>query len=70
MEGNKDVLLPGDDAIGYLTWPMYKKYSMKFISGHSFSTCRPYERFFYYFHIPPCAHMYAFRVPPPFVYMI
>ena len=40
MEGN-NIFLPGDDALGYLAG-----YSMTFILGHPFNTCRPYERFF------------------------
>ena len=33
MEGNKGIFLVGDDALGYLAGPIYKKYSMTFIWG-------------------------------------
>ena len=66
MEGNKDIFLAGDDGLGYLARPMYKKNSITFIWGHSFSTCGSYDRLFDASHISPCAHMYTFRVPPPF----
>ena len=34
MEGNNDIFLAGDDALGRLTGPMHKKYSMTIICGH------------------------------------
>ena len=70
MEGNNDTFLVGDDALRYLTGPMHKKYSTTFILGYPFSTCRSYSRFFYPSHIHLRAHMYAFRVLPPFAYVI
>ena len=69
-KGNNDILLAGDDALEYLGEPMHKKYSMTFISDDPFSTCGSYDQFFDPFHIPPYEHMYAFRVLPPFVYVI
>ena len=30
MEGNNDISLVGDDALGYLAVPIYKKYSITF----------------------------------------
>ena len=62
--------LAGDDALGYLAGPMHEKYSMTFIWGHPFSTYGSYDQFFDSSHITPYAHMYAFRVPPPFAYVI
>ena len=70
MEGNNDIFLAGDDALGYLTGPVHKKYSMTFIWGHPFSLCGSYDRFFDPSHIPSCAHMYAFIIPPSFAYVI
>ena len=77
MEENKDIFLASDDALGYLVGPMHKKYSMIFIWVHSFSRCGSYsyDQFFDPSHLPTphhplCAHMYAFRVPPPFAYVI
>ena len=63
MEGSKGIFLVGDDALGYLAGPIYKKYSMTFIWGHPFRTCGSYERFFDPSHIPSFAQIYAFRVP-------
>ena len=57
-------------ALGYLARPMHKKYSITFICGHQFSTCESYDRFFGPSHIPLSAHMYTFRVPPLFAYVI
>ena len=34
MEGNNNIFLVGDDALGYLAQLMYKKYSMTFIWDH------------------------------------
>ena len=45
-EGNNDIFLAGDDALGYLTRPTHKRYSMTFIWGHPFSTCGYYDQFF------------------------
>ena len=45
-EGNNDIFLAGDDALGYLTRPMHKRYSMTFIWDHPFSTCGCYDQFF------------------------
>ena len=70
MKRNSDILLAGDDALGYLAGPMHKKYSMTFIWSHPFRTCGSYDQFFNPFYITPSAHMYVFRVPPPFVYVI
>ena len=70
MEGNNDIFLTGDNALGYLAGPMHKKYTMTFIWGHPLSTCRPYDQFFDPSDIPPCAYMYAFRVPSSFAYVI
>ena len=69
MEGNI-IFLVGDDSLGYLAGLMDKKYFMTFIWGHPFSTCRSYDKFFEISHTFPCANMYAFRVPPPFAYVI
>ena len=33
-EGNNDILLAGDDALGYLVGPVHKRYPMIFIWGH------------------------------------
>ena len=70
MEGNKDIFLAGVDALGYLGWPMHKKYSMTFIWDHAFGTCGSYDRSFDPSYVLPCAHMYAFRVLQPFAYVI
>ena len=40
MEGNNDIFFAGDDALKYLAGPVHKKYSMTFIWGHPFDTCR------------------------------
>ena len=70
MEGNNDIFVAGADVLGYLARPKHKKYFMAFIWGHPFSTCGSYDQFFDLSHILSCDHMYAFRVPPPFVYVI
>ena len=76
MEGNNeefnsvDIFLAGDDALEYLAGPMHKKYSMSFIWDHPFSTCGSYDQYFDPSRIPPWAHMYAFRVPPPPAYVV
>ena len=69
-EVNNDIFLAVDDALGYLARSLHNKYSITFIWGHPFDTCRSYDQFFDISHIPPCAHMYALRVPPPFAYVI
>ena len=69
--GNKNIFFANDDALGYLTGPMHKKYSITFIWGYPFSTCGSYERFFDPSHTHPlCGHMCAFRVSRPFAYVI
>ena len=70
MEGNNDIFPAGDDRLRYLARPMHNKHSMTFIWGHPFSTCESYDQFFDSSHIPPYAHVYAFRVNPPFAYVI
>ena len=40
MEGNNDIFFAGADALKYLAGPVHKKYSMTFIWGHPFDTCR------------------------------
>ena len=62
-EENNDIFLAVDEDLGYLGRSMHRKDFMTFIWGHPFSSCGFYDRFFYPSHIPPCAHMYAFRVP-------
>ena len=32
MEGNNDIFLPGDDALGYVAGPTHDKYFMTFIA--------------------------------------
>ena len=44
MEGNNDIFLAGDDALGNLAEPLHKKYSMAFIWDHPFSMCESYVR--------------------------
>ena len=36
MEGNNDISLAKDDALGYLSGPMRKKYFTTFVWGHPF----------------------------------
>ena len=57
IEGNNDIFLAGDDALGYLAGPMHKKYSMAFIWGYPLGTSESYDQFFDYLHIHPCAHI-------------
>ena len=37
MEGNNNISIAGDDALGHLAIRMHKKHSMIFIWGHPFS---------------------------------
>ena len=55
MEGNNDIFLAGDNALGHLAGPMRKKYSMTFIQGNPFSTSGSYDRLFFP-HPPLHAH--------------
>ena len=60
MEGNNNIFLVGDDALGYLAQLMYKKYSMTFIWDHLFSKCGSYDQFLGSLHIPlvrTCKHL-------------
>ena len=52
----------------YGTWldQCTKKFFITFIWGYPFITCVSYDRIFNLSHIPPSAHMYAFRKPLPF----
>ena len=69
MKGNNDIFLVGDDALEYLTRNEQKIFH-GIIWDRPFSTCGYYDQFFDSSHIPPCACMYAFRLPPPFAYVI
>ena len=53
MEENNDIFLAGSEALVYLTVPMHKKNSTKFVWGHPFSTN---------FSTPHPSPLYAFRV--------
>ena len=64
MQENNDVFPDGDDTLRYLVGPVHKKYSMIFIWGNLLTN------FLILSHIPPCAHMYTFRVPPTFKYAV
>ena len=70
MEGNNEIFLAGYNALWYQAGPIHKKYSIKFIWGHPFSTFRFQDQFFDPSQIPPCSHMFAFRVPLSFAYVI
>ena len=45
-EENNDIFLVGGDALMYLAEPNHKKYSTKFVWGHSFSMYASYNQFF------------------------
>ena len=70
MEGNNEIFLAGHDALWYQARPIHKKYSMRFIWGHPFSTSRSQNQFFDPSQIPPCSHMFTFRVPLSFACVI
>ena len=70
IEGNNDIFSAGGDTLGYLAGPMHKKYSMTFIWGHPFSAVALMTNFFDPSYTPTCSHMYAFRVPSPFAYVM
>ena len=69
MERNNDIFLAGDDALGHLTGPIHKK-----IPWHLFVAINLVRADlmtdFSILPTFPCTHMYAFRVPQPFVYVI
>ena len=68
MEGINDIFFAGDGAQKILH--AQKKYFMTFIWGNPFSTHGSLDRFFGPSRISPYVHLYAFRVPPSFVYVI
>ena len=49
MEGNNDIFLPGDDALGYVAGPTHDKYFMTFIARKSPHLLRTWS---YQFDIP------------------
>ena len=56
MEENNGIFLAGVETFG----PMQKKYFTTFVWGHPFSVYVCQDQFFN--PLPPCKHMYAFRV--------
>ena len=46
MEENNHIFFAGGDGPVYLTEPIHKKYSTKFIWGDLFNTYQSYDRFF------------------------
>ena len=66
-EENNDIFLAGNDALGYLTGPMHKKKKKLWhLFGAIHLVCANLMTDFSILPTPRCAHMYAFRVPPPF----
>ena len=61
MKGNSDIFFVGGDALVYLAEPIHKKN----IPQHLFGTVhlvRFYLRTNFSTPLPPCKHIYAFRV--------
>ena len=72
MEENKDIFLAGVGALVNLAGLMRKIYSTTFVWDHPFSTHVSFDELFN--PLPPCTHMYVFRVTPfgvrDFIYLI
>ena len=56
MEGNNDISLAKDDALGYLSGPMRKNIS-RHLFGAIHLTSGSFDRFIAPSHIPPSVHI-------------
>ena len=71
MEENNNIFLAGGDVLVYLAEPMHKKYSTKFVWGHSFSIYVSYDEFFNL--SSPSTHLHTFWMTssiPPVAYVL